>query len=69
MIKADKAEVSWDVDKKSWLVRIQIGEEVIRRHSKDAKQDASDEALRTLATATATDEGYELSNDTVFIKR
>ena len=69
MNKADKAEVSWDEQKKNWLVRIQIGEEVIRRHCKDAQQDATDEALRTLAVATAADEGYELIGDTVTIKR
>jgi len=69
MNKADKAEVSWDEQKKNWLVRIQIGEEVIRRHCKDAPQDATDDALRSLAVATATDEGYELISDTVTIKR
>jgi hypothetical protein len=69
MIKADKAEVSWDDQKNNWLVRIQIGEEVIRRHSKDGNRDSPDDALKTLAVATASDEGYELSNDTVTIKR
>jgi hypothetical protein len=69
MIKADKAEVSWDEQKKNWLVRVQTGEEVIRRHCKDAKEDASDDVLRSLAVSTATDEGYELASDTVTIKR
>ena len=31
-VLADRAEVSWDTNKNKWLVRIQSGEEVIRRH-------------------------------------
>lgn len=69
MIKADKAEVVWDEQKKNWLVRIQVGEEVIRRPCKSAKHDVPDDNLRTLAVATASDEGYELPNDAVTIKR
>lgn len=69
MVKADKAEVLWDDKKGQWLVRIQTGEEVIRRHFKDAKQDATDDALRALAVSTATDEGYELSSETVTVTR
>jgi hypothetical protein len=69
MIKADKAEVLWDEHKKNWVVRIQIGEEVIRRACKDAKHDATDDTLRTLAITTASDEGYELPTGTVTITR
>jgi hypothetical protein len=69
MIKADKAEVSWDEDKKKWLVRISVGEEVLRRHCNEAKRDASDDDLRALAVSTAEDDGYELANNTVSIKR
>lgn len=69
MIKADKAEVSWDEQKKSWLVRIQVGEEVLRRTCKDGKHDLADDALRSLAVSTAADDGYELASDTVTIQR
>jgi hypothetical protein len=68
MLKADKAEVSWDADKKSWLVRIQIGEEVIRRMCKNAAQDLDDGALQALAVQTAADEGYQIGNESVTVK-
>ena len=29
---ADRADVSWDDSKSKWMVRIENGEEVIRRH-------------------------------------
>jgi hypothetical protein len=29
-MRADRVEVSWDMNKKKWLVRITVGEEVIR---------------------------------------
>ena len=31
-MRADRAEVSWDSEKSKWVVRISIGEEVIRRY-------------------------------------
>jgi hypothetical protein len=55
---ADRVEVSWDPGKSKWLVRIQSGEEVIRRHCKMPK-DADEQALRTAAQKTVQDEGYE----------
>ena len=55
---ADRVEVSWDAPKSSWLVRIQSGEEAIRRHCKVAK-DADEQTLRSLATKTLQDEGYD----------
>jgi len=50
-------EVSWDKDKNKWLVRIQTGEEVIRRYC-DAPKDADDQKLRAAAQKTLSDEGY-----------
>jgi hypothetical protein len=41
----DHVEVSWDTDKSKWLIRIQNGEEVIRRHC-DAPKNADDPTLR-----------------------
>lgn len=55
---ADRVEVSWDNSKSSWLVRIQTGEEAIRRHCKIPK-DADEQTLRTVATKTLQDEGYD----------
>jgi hypothetical protein len=55
-MRADQAQVSWDKKNKNWLVRIKIGEEVIRRHSKSAK-DADDQTLRSLAVKMAQEEG------------
>ena len=55
---ADRVELSWDAAKSKWLVRIQAGDEVIRRHSSLPK-DADEKTLRSLAQKTVQDEGYE----------
>lgn len=57
-MRADRAEVSWDRSKSSWLVRIEVGEEVIRRHCK-LPQNADEQALRQAAQKTLQDEGYD----------
>ncbi len=71
MMKADSAAVSWDADKKTWRVRIQVGEEVIKRPATDhkVKRDAGDDALRALAVETASGDGYELDPASVTIQR
>jgi hypothetical protein len=58
-MQADQAQISWDEKNKQWLVRIKVGEEVIRRHSKSAKN-ADEQTLRSLAVQVAQEEGYEL---------
>jgi hypothetical protein len=58
-MKADRVEVSRDDHGKGWLIRIQVGDEVIRRHCHEP-QDASEEILRTAALQTVTDEGYTI---------
>jgi len=58
-MKADRVEVSRDESAKQWLIRIQIGEEVIRRHTRDPK-DATRDALRSVAVRIAEEEGYEI---------
>ncbi len=58
-MQADRVEVSWNEQKHKWLVRIVIGEEVIRRYCNDPR-DTSAETLRASAIQTASDEGYEL---------
>ena len=69
MTKADKAQVSWDPQKKKWQIRITIGEEVIKRPAADKSPDANEEVLRSTAVQTAMDEGYELDPANVTISR
>jgi hypothetical protein len=68
VMRADRVEVSWDAAKSSWLVRIESGEEVIRRFCKESKS-ADDNKLRSAALATAKDEGYEVDASAVTVKR
>ena len=56
---ADRVEVSWDPGKSKWLVRIQNGEEVIRRFC-DSPKNADEQALRAAAEKTVRDEGYQV---------
>jgi hypothetical protein len=58
-MKADRVEVSWDSQKNKWLVRIVVGEEVIRRYCNDAHS-VDKEKLRASAVQTASDEGYQV---------
>jgi len=69
MVKASGVEVLFDAQKKSWVVRIQAGEEVIRRTCKNSKGNLTDEELRSLALQTARDDGYELQPGAVVVKR
>lgn len=65
---ADRVEVSWDPGKSKWVVRIQSGEEVIRRYS-DAAKSADEQTLRKAAETTVRDEGYQLGAAGVTIRR
>jgi hypothetical protein len=67
-MRADQVEVSWDQAKSKWLVRIVVGEEVIRRHS-DAPKNADDTVLRGAAMQELQEEGYEADAAIVKIKR
>jgi hypothetical protein len=67
-MRADRVEVSWDAEKSQWLVRIQNGEEVIRRRCK-APKDADEQTLRSAAAKTVQDEGYEPSLEGVTVRR
>ena len=67
-MRADRVEVSWDSNKSKWLVRIQSGEEVIRRHC-DLPREADENALRSAAQKTVQDEGYELDSANMTIQR
>jgi hypothetical protein len=65
---ADSVEVSWDSDKSDWVIRIQSGDEVIRRHYK-ASKDADEKTLRAKASETVRDEGYEANDAVVSVRR
>lgn len=67
-MNTDKVEISWDEEKRKWLVRIQVGEEVIRRHCNQPK-DADEQQLRTAAAETARDEGYSVEAANVSVRR
>jgi len=65
---ADRVEVSWDPGKSKWLMRIQSGEEVIRRYC-DSPKNADEQTLRAAADKTVRDEGYQLGPGGVTIRR
>jgi hypothetical protein len=65
---ADRVEVSWDSSKSNWLVRIQSGEEVIRRHC-SLPSNADDATLRSAVMQLTQDEGYELVAAAILIQR
>ena len=67
-MSADRVEVSWDPGKSKWLIRIQSGEEVIRRYC-DAPKNADETSLRAAAEKTVHDEGYEFGAAGVTIRR
>jgi hypothetical protein len=67
-MRIDRAEVSWDAQKSKWLVRIQVGDEVLRRHISLPK-DADEQELRSAALNTVQDEGYVADPTTIIISR
>lgn len=67
MMNADKVEVSWDEAKKKWLIRIVVGEEVIRRYCGEGKS-VDQTKLRSAAEKTATDEGYAVSPANIIVQ-
>jgi len=67
-MRPDRVEVSWDAAKSKWLIRIETGEEVIRRHC-DVPKNADDQALRLAVQKAVADEGYERDPTSVSIRR
>lgn len=67
-MRADSAEVSWDSEKSKWVIRISVGEEVIRRYC-SLPQSASETDLRSAAQSTLQDEGYELDGTAITIQQ
>ncbi len=67
-MQADSVEVFWDKEKGKWVVRIQAGDEVIRRHS-DVPKNADEPALRSAVQNIMRDEGYELDAARMSVRR
>ena len=67
-MRPDRVEVSWNTDKHKWLVRIEVGSEVIRRHC-DVPREASEEKLRNAAVQTVVNEGYEVDLSHIVVIR
>jgi hypothetical protein len=67
-MRPDRVEVLWDAAKSKWLIRIETGEEVIRRHC-DVPKNADDPTLRSAVQKAVEDEGYELDLTSVSIRR
>jgi hypothetical protein len=66
-MRADRAEVSWDTEKSKWVIRISVGEEVIRRYC-SLPHTASETDLRAAAQTTLRDEGYELEGEAITVQ-
>jgi hypothetical protein len=64
---ADRAEISWDTEKSKWLVRIEVGAEVIRRYCKEPKN-IDEQRLRATAEKTVADEGYQIDSAKVAVR-
>ena len=67
-MQADRVEVSWDAGKRKWLVRIEVGSEVIRRYC-DQSREADESTLRAAAAQTTIDEGYQIDSSQISVSR
>lgn len=67
-MRPDHVDVSWDAAKSKWLIRIETGEEVIRRYC-DAAKNADEQTLRSAAQKTVEDEGYEVDPTLIGVHR
>jgi hypothetical protein len=67
-MRPDHVEVLWDAAKSKWLVRIETGEEVIRRHC-DAPKNADEPTLRSAVQKIVGDEGYDVDLTSISIQR
>jgi hypothetical protein len=67
-MRVERVEVSWDAEHAKWSVRIEAGEEVIRRHS-DVPKSADETTLRVAAAQMVRDEGYEVDEAQVVVHR
>jgi hypothetical protein len=67
-MRVERVEVSWDAEHAKWFVRIEAGEEVIRRHS-DVPKSTDEPTLRAAAAQMVRDEGYEVDEAQVVVRR
>ena len=65
-MQADRVEIVRDEKSNRWVIKIQVGEEVIRRPCREL-QDADRERLREVAVKTAADEGYTVDPSSVIL--
>jgi len=63
-MKADSVEIIRDEKSNRWVIKIQVGEEVIRRPCHEP-QDTDHERLRDIAVKTAADEGYSIDPSSI----
>ena len=67
-MRVERVEVSWDAEHAKWSVRIEAGEEVIRRRS-DVPKRTDEPTLRAAAAQVVRDEGYEVDEAQVVVHR
>jgi len=67
-MRVDRLELSWDAGSSNWLLRIEVGEEVIRRYCA-APKNADEQSLRLAARKTVEDEGFEPDVSQMIIRR
>jgi len=67
-MRPDHVEVSWDTAKSKWLIRIESGEEVIRRYC-DAPKNAGEQILHSAAQKIVEDEGYQVDPSQINLRR
>ncbi|HTS71847.1 MAG TPA: hypothetical protein VMO17_22960 [Terriglobia bacterium] len=67
-MRADRVEISWDAAQAKWLVRIESGEEAIRRHCQ-LPMNADEAKLRSAVEQTVRDEGYDFEQARIVIRR
>ncbi len=69
MVEVSNAVVTWDAQKKQWVIRLQVGGEVIKRPALKNAPETADDLLRSTAVKVAEDEGYHLNPSTVTVTR
>jgi len=67
-MRPDHVEVLWDAAKSKWLVRIETGEEVIKRLC-DAPKNADEPTLRSAAQKIVEAEGYGVDLSSISVRR
>lgn len=67
-MQADRVEVLWDTTKSKWLVRIEAGDEVLRRPF-NASKNSDDQSLRSAALKVVQDEGYQAEPAKITLSR